>query len=140
MLVHFYDVFIPKHSFDPEPIAKLKEVYASHDKFRKMVEPGAEDKERVVDLSYRASWPRSVSLLATLIEETTYSRTHDGCLKVALKARKVPEETLEYERYKERVMEILDALVEEKKEKARLAKEEQDRNQKVAATDSWNIC
>ena len=117
MLVHFIDVFIPKNGFDAEAIAKLKQVYGSHASFRALVEPNTDEKDRVVDLSYRATWPRSVALLATLIEETTYTRTHDGCLKVALKSRKVPEETLEYERYKERVTDILDALVEEKKKK-----------------------
>jgi hypothetical protein len=34
---------------------------------------------------------------------------------VAIKARKVPEETLEYERFKERITEMLDALASEKK-------------------------
>ena len=48
-----------------------------------------------------------------------FNRDHDGCLKIALKARKIAEEVCEYERFKERITEILDSLAEEKKKKRR---------------------
>jgi hypothetical protein len=68
------------------------------------------------DISYRALWRKSGRLLAALVEETVYLRDHDGCLKVAIKARKVPEECLTYERFQDRITEVLDALAEEKKQ------------------------
>ena len=67
------------------------------------------------DISYRATWKKSGRLFARLVEETVFQRDHDGTLKVAIKARKVPDETAEYEKYKDRITEILDALAEEKK-------------------------
>ena len=78
------------------------------------------------DISYRASWKKSGRLFAQLVGETVYTRDHDGTLKVAIKARKEPEETVDYEKFQERITEILDALTEEKKAeieetKARLA-------------------
>jgi hypothetical protein len=59
---------------------------------------------------------KSGRLLASLIEEAVFTREHDGCLKIAIKARKVPDETLQYERFQDRTNEILTALTEEKKE------------------------
>ena len=53
------------------------------------------------DISYRASWPKSICILSVLIEEVAFGREHDGNLKLGIRSRKVPEEVIEYERFKD---------------------------------------
>lgn len=119
MLQFFLEKFAAKHQFEGEFLTKLRDVMRDHITYRKQVEPDVASKACPdfvhPDISYRALWKRSGRLLASLVEETVYTRDHDGCLKVAIKARKVPEETVEYERFKDRITDILDALQEEKK-------------------------
>jgi hypothetical protein len=120
MLVHLLDVFAAKHPFEATCVAKLRDIFMSHANYRAKVEPSQETKNAAgfihPDISYRALWKKSGRLLAALVEETVFTREHDGCLKIAVKARKVPDETLQYERFQDRTNEILTALTEEKKE------------------------
>ena len=141
MLNHLIDTFAPKHPFEASCVAKLREIFRDHASYRTKVEPSMAAKKADgfvhPDISYRAKWKKSGRLLAALIEETVFTRDHDGCMKVAIKARKVPEETLEYERFKDRTSEILDALSEEKKQALEdQSAEEQSNAVKAAAVDA----
>ena len=40
-------------------------------------------------------------MLSIVIEEVVFGREHDGALKLGIKSRKVPEEIIEYERFKD---------------------------------------
>ena len=119
MLTFFLEKFVGKHAFDNEFVSKLRHVMQDHLSYRTYVEPSIAAKAapdfQQPDISYRASWKKSGRLVASLIEECVFNRDHDGCLKIALKARKIAEEVCEYERFKERITEILDSLAEEKK-------------------------
>ncbi|CAJ1450695.1 unnamed protein product, partial [Effrenium voratum] len=81
------------HPLQPEVATKIKQIFSSHVSYREQCKPYSGE----ADISYTVAWPRSGHLIASILEDTIYSKETDPLQKVALRARKSVREYWEYD-------------------------------------------
>ena len=104
------------HAFQSDANDTLSEVFKDHRTYREKMRPLAEAE---ADLSFMASWRKSTERLASMVEHDVFDARDDGLLKIAMKARKTPNDFFaDYESAKEKMDAVLAEVANDTTEQA----------------------
>ena len=111
---YLLNIQLEKFGFNGDFKAASRAAFNDHSTYCAKVCPHP-DSQSEADLSWQAGFKPSLLLMVSFLEEVIYDTVYDGTMKTALKARKVVEEWLKYQKPHEAFEAISDAWNSEKK-------------------------
>ena len=113
MRKHLLNEYMPSKAWDKAVQSKLKEVFASHAEYRKLVPFASKFADSPDCKTACMTWPPSAVKFAKFIETIAFGKDMDSTVRYGLRTRKSPQEMMDFERFTEVTTQIEDDLTNE---------------------------
>ena len=122
MKTYLLGPWLEMHAFQSNANDALRAIFKDHCSYREKLRPVAKTPpgQPEPDLSFMSSWRKSTERLANMVEHYVFESRDDGLLKIAMKARKTPNDFFEaYESAKEKMDDVLAEIAKETADQAK---------------------